>query len=79
MSWSIKDVDLGSQKSPTNLYNGVIAGDNGVLTLDPSPTDIAIIIKNIPTTKINDIHAVSLSLSYIQRTASTHSGLAVSS
>jgi len=50
VSWSNKDLDLGSQKSPTNLYNGVIAGDNGVLTLDPSPTDIAIIIKNIPTT-----------------------------
>ena len=60
VSWSNKDIDLGSQKSPTNLYNGVISGDNGVLTLNPSPTDIAIIIKNIPTTKINDIHAVQV-------------------
>ena len=60
VSWSNKDIDLGSQKSPTNLYNGDMSGDNGVLTLNPSPTDIAIIIKNIPTTKINDIHAVQV-------------------
>jgi len=60
VSWSNKDIDLGSQKSPKNLYNGLISGDKGVLTLDPSPTDIAIIIKNIPTTNINDIHAVQI-------------------
>jgi hypothetical protein len=51
---------LGSQLSPTNLYNGSFENGDGVLTLDPSPTDIAIIIKNIPTTKINDIHAVQV-------------------
>jgi hypothetical protein len=60
VSWSNKDIDLGSQKLPTNLYNGVLSDGDGVLTLDPSPTDIAIIIKNIPTTKINDIHAVQV-------------------
>ena len=58
VSWSNKDIDLGSQLSPTNLYNGSF--DDGVLTLDPSPTDIAIIIKNIPSTKINDIHAIQI-------------------
>jgi hypothetical protein len=58
VSWSNKDIDLGFQQSPTDLYNTLISGENGVLTLDPSPTDIAIIIKNIPTTKTNDIHAV---------------------
>jgi len=60
VSWSNKDIDLGSQLSPTNLYNGLIENGDGVLTLDPSPTDIAIIIKNIPTSKINDIHAVQI-------------------
>ena len=51
VSWSNKDIDLGSQLSPPNLYNGFIENGDGVLTLDPSPTDITIIIKNIPTTK----------------------------
>jgi len=60
VSWSNKDIDLGFQQSPTDLYNTLISGENGVLTLDPSPTDIAIIIKNIPTTKTNDIHAVQI-------------------
>jgi hypothetical protein len=44
VSWSNKDIDLGSQQSPTNLYNGLKSGNNGVLTLNPSPSDIAIII-----------------------------------
>ena len=60
VSWSNKDIDLGFQQSPTNLYSGLIENGDGVLTLDPSPTDIAIIIKNIPTSKINDIHAVQI-------------------
>jgi len=60
VSWSNKDIELGSQLSPTNLYSGLIENGDGVLTLDPSPTDIAIIIKNIPTSKINDIHAVQI-------------------
>ena len=60
VSWSNKDIELGSQLSPPNLYNGLIENGDGVLTLDPSPTDIAIIIKNIPTSKINDIHAVQI-------------------
>jgi len=60
VSWSNKDIDLGSQLSPTNVYNGSFDNGDGVLTLDTSPTDIAIIIKNISTTKINDIHAVQL-------------------
>jgi len=51
---------LGSQLSPTNLYNGSFDNGDGVLTIDPSPTDIAIIIKYIPTTEINDIHLVQL-------------------
>ena len=60
VSWSNKDIELGSQLSPTNLYNGSVSNGDGVLTLNPSPTDIAIIIKNIPTTKINDIHTVQM-------------------
>jgi len=55
---------LGSQQSPTNLYNGSFENGDGVFTLDPSPTDIAIIIKNIPTTKINDIHAVQIKVCF---------------
>ena len=57
MSWSNKDIVLGSQLSPTNLYNSSFDNGDGVLTSDPSPTDIAIIIKK---TKINDIHAVQI-------------------
>ena len=60
VSWSNKEIELGSQLLPSNLYNGLVENGDGVLTLDPSPTDITIIIKNIPTTKINDIHAVQM-------------------
>ena len=77
VSWSNKNIDLGSQISPTNLYNGIIDGDNGVLTLAPSPTDIAIIIKNIPTTKTNDIHAVQI-LNIVSQTLGNRTlGLAI--
>ena len=60
VSWSNKDIELGSQLSPTNLYNGLINNEDGVLTLNPSPTDIAIIISNIPTFNTHDINAVQL-------------------
>ena len=60
VSWSNKDIELGSQLSPTNLYNGLINNEDGVLTLNPSPTDIAIIISNIPTFNTHDVNAVQL-------------------
>jgi len=63
VSWSNKDIELGSQLSPTNLYNGLINNEDGVLTLNPSPTDIAIIISNIPTFNTHDINAVQLLIS----------------
>ena len=65
VSWSNKDIELGSQLSPTNLYNGLINNEDGVLTLNPSPTDIAIIISNIPTFNTHDINAVQLLISTI--------------
>ena len=42
VSWSNKDIELGSPLSPSNLYNGLVQDGDGVLTLDPSPTDKAI-------------------------------------
>jgi len=77
VSWSNKDIELGSQLSPTNLYNGSFDNGDGVFTLDPSPTDIAIIIKNIPTTKINDIHAVQLFNRVSTTLGNTAIGLAI--
>ena len=35
VSWSNKDIELGSQLSPTNLYNGSVSNGDGIITLKP--------------------------------------------
>ena len=67
VSFSDKDTDIGFQStelgvplSPSNLYNGNQDNDGGVLTPDSSPAVIAIINKNISTTKINDIQTIQV-------------------
>ena len=47
MSWSNKDIELGFQKSPTNLYNGSVSNGDGVLTLNPSPT-VQLVMEMVP-------------------------------
>ena len=63
VSWSDKEVDIGYQSDapPSNLYDN-IRNDFTSWVLSPvgSPSDVAIIIKNIPLTKIKDIHSIQV-------------------
>ena len=63
VSWSDKEVDIGFQSNapPSNLYDDN-RDDSTSKLLSPvgSPSDVAVIIKNIPFTKIKDIHAIQI-------------------
>ncbi len=59
--WTDKETDIGFfPNSPvSNIYNNIIESDYGTATVD-SREDIALIIKNIPYTNINNIQALVL-------------------
>jgi hypothetical protein len=63
VSWSDKEVDIGYQSNapPSNLYD-TIRTDFTSLLLSPVgfPSDVAIVIKNLPLTKIKDIHSIQI-------------------
>jgi hypothetical protein len=65
VSWSDKEVDIGYQTDspPSNLYDNIRSIStkiSNVLSPVGSPSDVAIIIKNIPFTKITDIQAIQI-------------------
>jgi len=65
VSWSDKEVDIGYQTDspPSNLYDNIRSlspNISDVLSPVGSPSDVAIIIKNIPLTKINNIQAIQI-------------------
>jgi hypothetical protein len=65
VSWSDKEVDIGYQTDspPSNLYDNIRTlspNISDVLSPVGSPSDVAIIIKNIPFTKINNIQAIQI-------------------
>jgi hypothetical protein len=65
VSWSDKEVDIGYQTDspPSKLYDNIrsiFTTPNNVLSPVGSPSDVAIIIKNIPFTKITDIQAIQI-------------------
>ena len=63
VSWSDKEVDIGYQidAPPSNLYDNIKSDfTSWVLSPVGSPSDVAIIIKNIPLTKIKDIHSIQV-------------------
>jgi hypothetical protein len=63
VSWSDKEVDIGYQidAPPSNLYDNIKEDfTSWVLSPVGSPSDVAIIIKNIPLTKIKDIHSIQV-------------------
>jgi hypothetical protein len=79
-SWSDKETDIGFQTDGEvlNVYDGDLSNfTSWCLSPSDSPSDVALIIKNIPMTKINNIQSIQIANSSFSTLGNRAIGLTI--